>query len=309
MKKFIALIAILLCLFLLAACDAQDVLDQISNKITEATGNAAELADEAKDDIQKAAVLDGAPADETTPAPSAPTAPAAPAVTLPPAEKVQTASSTNVFEGEIIDETEILPEPDEASASDAGKPEKTDFTSLSADECVVDQDGLPHITLDCAGARSINEDVEGSFRYLVGNESCTLYYEYYKNAGRVLSVMVTEILEGNNAYFTPFNLDLATGERLNGGALLELLGVKADNLTNIELQLMGEEFEYEYGGYREGSSAGLYDEQYQRTISRENADTERIWLGSDGRLNFVAKIFALEGVEYNEYPMDTRLRF
>lgn len=320
MKKIFAVIALLLCLFLLAACEAQDLLGQFTDKVTEAAENAAEMVDEAKTELQQISTADTATA---VPAetPQTQATPAAPAVTIPAAEQVQTqvqaASPANVYEGEIIDETEILPEPGTTAAPTGStaapvgtETSASDMTSLSADQCVEDRDGLPHIVLDCDGARSINEDVEEMFRYLVGSDSCTIYYEYYKNAGRILSVMVAQTYTaGNDAYFTPFNLDLATGRRLSGSELLSLLGAGATALADAELQLMGQEFEYEYGMYKEGETAGLYDEQYQRTISTDNADTERIWLGSDGRLNFVAKIFALEGTEYHEYPMDSGLRY
>jgi hypothetical protein len=113
----------------------------------------------------------------------------------------------------------------------------------------------------------------------------------------------------DDRYYTPFNLDLQTGQWLSGQALLELLGLDAQTLGEAELAAMGQEFEYEYGAYQQGSFADFYQEQYERTVSQSNVETNRLWFGANGQLTFAAKIYSMAGAEYYEYPMATGYSF
>ena len=308
MKKIAVLRSLLLCLALLASCGVQQIMGDIAGKLADANeeNETAQVQPQAQENASPAAAGEA----QTAPG-SAQEAPAetgganasSPADSQPAGDEAWEVDN----EGELVDESVLGPGPVQA-ADPEPQSDPFDFTAMSADECVTMSDGLPHITLDCEGARSINEEIESLFRSLVGTDSCSLSIEYYKNAGRILSLLVGQLHADGSAYFTPFNLDLATGQRLSGDGLLAILGADPTGLADAEIQLLGEEFEYEFGGMQEENPA-LYEEQYQRTISPDNVDTQRIWLGDGGRLNFVGKIFSMYDTEYIEFPMDSGLRY
>ena len=168
-----------------------------------------------------------------------------------------------------------------------------DLAGLSLAECVTDADGaagqLPRIVPSCPGADAINEDIEGTFRYLVDADYCTLYYTASKN-GPILSVMIAQNYDGEASYYTPYMLDLSTGERLSGQELLEKMGLGADTAAAAELAVMGQEFEYQYGAESQGENADFYREQYERTVSADNAELSRLWLDDEGELIPMQKV-------------------
>lgn len=188
------------------------------------------------------------------------------------------------------------------------------WTALTAEECVEDAwptaGVLPRIVLDCQGADEINAQLDSQFVPLADDPMCEgLNYECYKSAGRVLSLLMIQRGPNDTVFYTPFNLDLATGQALTGGELLALLGADATQLANLEQAVMGEEFTHLYGTAEVQTDVNFFNEQYARTTSPENADTERIWLGDQGQLLFVGRIYGMAGAEYYEYPMGSTLFF
>lgn len=282
MKKALAVIALLLCLGLLAGCGAQAVLHDIAEQLVN------DRTDESRPGDAEPSSADGAgPAVTATDAAEEP-------VNETPADEAPASESDA---GEQVPQSQL---PEEGSP--------VDFTALSLAECVTDADGaadqLPRIVLDCPGADYINDDVEGTFRYLVDSDYCTLYYTASKN-GPILSVMIAQLYDGDASYFNPYMLDLSTGEVLSGAELLSLLGLSAGELAETELRIMGDEFEYEFGSESFSEDPDFYREQYDRTVSPDNAELDRLWLDDEGELNFVAKIYSLAGAEFYEYPMGT----
>ena len=260
------------CLCLLAGCRAQDVLHDVAVRLDGAPDSPSDVFDP---------VIEVSPPHESFEEP---------------------VSSSDTFRDDDPPVEPQLPEEDHG----------VDFTALSLEECVADAEGavsqLPRIVLACPGADSINEDIEGTFRYLVDVDYCTLYYTASKN-GPILSVMIAQLYDGETSYYTPYMLDLSTGERLSGRELLERMGLDAGTVSAAELGVMGQEFEYQYGALSSGDSSDFYREQYARTISADNAELNRLWLDDEGELNFVAKIFAMAGPEFLEYPMGTGYYF
>lgn len=281
MKKIFTVIALLLCLGLLAGCGAQAFLHDVAEHLVnnKAEDTPPPVGEPVDDGAGEPAAVNASDTDEEP--------------AFPPA----TASDA----GEQIPQSQ-LPEEDNP----------VDFSSLSVAECVTDADGaegqLPRIVLDCPGADYINDDIEGTFRYLVGEDYCTLYYTASKN-GPILSVMIAQLYDGDASYYTPYLLDLTNGEAIGGAELLSYMGLHADELADDELRIMGEEFEYQYGAQSQGDLADYYQEQYDMTVSPDNAELDRLWLDDEGELNFVAKIYSLAGAEFYEYPMGTGYYF
>ena len=105
-----------------------------------------------------------------------------------------------------------------------------------------------------------------------------------------------------------YNLDLASGLALSGAELLEKLDVDPAYLVQLEQALLGEEFTYLYGQFDTGDDE-FYTGQYDRTTDPANAETDRIWIGQDGQLQFIGRIYSMAGAEYYEYPLATGLFF
>lgn len=200
----------------------------------------------------------------------------------------------------IASETDAVPEEDPEMPADP--------VALNVGELVADREGtdgkLPYILLDSDGAAAINEDIEGRFGYLVDEEYCRLEYQAWKGLnGRILSVIVAEHYDNDWTSYMPYCLDLATGAWLDGGELLDLLGVDRETMADTELEIMATEFEYEFGSVREFIGEEEYAALLARTASPDNVELERVWLGDMGRLLFVARIYSVAGAEFYEYPM------
>lgn len=282
MKKTIALILLLaLCLLALTACKADIDLGSIAQQLHEA--NAASDSDS-----------DSADADNTLPED----------ISLP----------DNVPMPDAPEEVSASDVPDQAPDTSPNLPVETaaDLTALTVEQCVADAEDaagqLPRIVLDCAGAAAINGDIESMFRHLVDTDYCTLWYDAWKN-DRVLSVLIAQKFDNDCVYYTPYNLDLSTGQRLSGQELMDLLGIERTAVGDTEIAVMAEEFEHMYGGLDEGDSAPFYQEQYERTVSPDNMELERLWLGFGGELYFVAKLYSMAGAEFYEYVMPTGFTF
>lgn len=173
---------------------------------------------------------------------------------------------------------------------------------------VTDREGtdgsLPLISEVFACAAEINDDIDGRFGYLVGDEYCRLRYEWHTGCdGRVLSVLIAATYEGDQTLYTVYDIDMTDGSRLSGRQLLGMLGVGEDTLAETELSLMGGEYEAEYGSVRDMVGEDIYTEQLEKTVSPDNAELDRVWLGDGGQLMFVARIYSLAGADFFEYPM------
>ena len=189
---------------------------------------------------------------------------------------------------------------------------QADLSALPAEQCVEDaiQDPrvLPRITLDCPGAEAINQAIQDQFYQVSEDPLWELHYEYAKGAGRVLSVVMVKKANDWMEY-TPYNLDLVTGQALSGSELLALLGVDENELANLEQAVLGEEFTHQFGDMKAQTDQEFYDGQYGRTVSADNTELDRLWFAGDGQLCFAGRIYGLAGAEYYEYPLSTGLVF
>lgn len=261
MKRFVSILALALCVCLLAGCSVEDALTDIRQQI--------------------AGGADG----DATPSPE------------DPAYGEGAASG----DGTISNEDLITPDP------------VPEAVSLAAEEFVEDlwpgEHVLPRITVDCPGAEEINAAIESEFSSIAEDPLWELRYEAAKGAsGRVLSVVMIKSANDWTEY-TPYNLDLLTGEALTGPELLALLGQDEAELKNLESALLGEEFTRQFGSGEGISDAEFFEGQRQRTTSLDNTQVDRIWFSGDGTLCFAGRIYGIAGAEYYEYPLSTGLVF
>lgn len=213
--------------------------------------------------------------------------------------------------GTVLPGTEIV----SGSATDAAPqptalPENsgTDFSALPAEQCVQDDwpdpGVLPRITLDCPGAGEINQSIQDAFASVADDPLWELHYLCAKGAGRVLSIVMVQ--RANDwAMYTPYNLDLTTGQALSGAELLALLGQDENELAQLEQAVLGEEFTHQFGDMKDQTDPEFYDGQYARTTSPDNVELERLWFSGDGQLCFAGRIYGLAGAEYYEYQLST----
>jgi hypothetical protein len=274
-KQWIAMLTLALCVTVTAGCGIEEVLEDVAQQLAQSHEQQAETEEQAVSAQSEAQV-----------------------------SAVQQAVSQpeKVTDSDLIVEQEQEALPEETV-------EPVDFTTLAPEACVEEQDGLPYIMLACDGADAINSTIESNFSYLVNDDTCDLHYECYKGAGRILSILIVQQYDGDARYYTPFNLDLQTGQWIDGQELLSLLGLSQSELAQAELSAMGNEFEYEFGAMQNGEQGEFYQQQYSRTVSDDNVDMNRLWFGAGGQLNFVAKLYPMAGAEYYEYPMSTGYYF
>lgn len=271
MRRYIPILALALCVCLLAACGVEDALTDIRRQI-EGSGAAV------------------------TPDPEDPMAP-------------QNAPEDPAYgEGAAIGDGTISTEDVPAPA------DLPDFTALTVDECVeAPQPGehaLPRITLDCPGAEEINAAIDSAFSSVAEDPLCDLRYEAAKGAGgRILSVVMIQGGPNDWTEYTPYNLDLLSGQALTGPELLALLGQDENELRNLQQALLGDEFTRQFGTGEGIADAAFFQGQRDRTTSPDNTQTDRIWFGGDGTLCFAGRIYGLAGAEYYEYPLSTGLVF
>lgn len=292
MKRFIALTLILLVLLGTAACSVDGISEDLGELAESLGATEAPVDTEGEDN---AAAPDTAAETDTDTDTEQTEASASDAEDVSPA----TATDAETDGGDV--------QAEEPPAESGGI--TFDYTTLSADDCVEDawpEEGvLPHITLDCEGAEAINDAIDEAFTAYADDPMCVVYYQYFKNE-QVLSILMVLDYQTDYQLYTPYNLDLSTGQEMTSEDLMELFEITPEEMAALELELLGQEFEYEYGGMK-SSDEDFYQQQYDRTVADDNADTDRLWIGGDGQLYFVGRVYALIGAESYEYIMGSGL--
>lgn len=266
MKRYIFILALALCVCLLASCSVEGALSDIRSQISGQTASEDPLAPE------------NAPED--------------------PIYGEGAAQGDGTIPNEDVPARSPLP----------------DYTALSVDQCIEDlwpgEQVLPRIVLDCPGADEINAAIDSVFTSVAEDPMWDLRYEAAKGAGgRILSIVMIKSGPNDWTEYTPYNLDLFSGQALTGPELLELLGQDEEELRNLEQALLGEEFTNQFGTGEGIADEGFFEGQRERTTSPDNAQTDRIWFGGDGTLCFAGRIYGMAGAEYYEYPLSTGLAF
>ena len=307
MKRLLAIVMLILCFALLMACESAELLNEMGEQIA-ALDNAVDgvlAAAQQAQDAQEAIEALYAPEGEEVPGEEAATA--TDTVVLDPNIPSDTASATDTVPAAPLPTDSPATEGPAADGADPG----IEYRTLTAADCVTDAwpedpNVMPRITVECQGAREINQLVIHEFAALAGDGEHHVHYEVYKN-DRILSILMECQLE-QAITCVPYNLDLATGQRITGAELLDLLGQDGSELAQLELAILGDEFTYAFGGLQ-SIEPERYARQYGLTTAPENANTDDIWLGDEGQLYFVGCIYDMYGPEYNDYPMGTSLYF
>lgn len=219
-------------------------------------------------------------------------------------------------------EPETVPETEPDSAS-------VDYTALTLADCVktgyeqvgsyTDDMGneeaysyyLPEITLDCPGAKEINESIrttlqaegEGSLKDAGEGYSLWFFTMDYTAAleNGILSIMINrDTMAGEYILYTIYNLDLSTGEAADRATVLDAFGMTEEEFIS-KVQAQAEAlFLEKYGDGSQFSEdmAPFYAELLEKT--RTENDNAPVFLNAEGRLSAVVNIYAIAGAAY--YP-------
>ncbi len=289
MRRFIIILAAALCFLTVTACDPAEILGEIAAQLTETEADITRDEGTPAGEVQGKVQEDGSASDIVWDA------------NVPAADESESAS-------------DALPAPAETSEQSPAPAadESVGFAALSPEECITDfwpetPGVLPRIVLDCPGADTINAGIQAQFSDLADDPMWEVHYECCKGSGHILSIVIVRQMN-DSAWYTPYNLDLDTGEALDGGALLALLGVDGQALAELETALLGDEFTYQYGGMQAGDP-DFYAQQYARTTDPANTDIENVWFSGDGQLCFLGRIYNMVGAESSEYPIGTGMFF
>lgn len=135
-----------------------------------------------------------------------------------------------------------------------------------------------------------------------------IFYKYYIN-DNILSVIIESDYDANDikAYFV-YNIDINTGKNISNEEIINKKGMTKKQFEDRLTNAVKDEFVNGYGAINdwlntqdaaENESKALYQEQYNRTISASNcnSDTQMMYLDKNGEINVVAKIYSLAGAD------------
>ena len=171
---------------------------------------------------------------------------------------------------------------------------------------------IPAFNVDSADAAILNDEIASDcgvyVQEMLDNEekkaslsAYSLDYEAWLN-GEIASILVTaKRAESDIVEYHTYNLNVATGARATGADLIAVLGLDEDGFTAAAQQAASDKFEALYSGM-EGDA--FYKEQYDKTMSADAFGlTMPMYLDGSGRLCVVARIYALAGAAYYDYPL------
>ena len=174
---------------------------------------------------------------------------------------------------------------------------------------------VPAFNVDSADAAALNSqiasDCDAYVQEILENETLkaslsvySLDYEAWLN-GDIASILVTaKRAESDIVEYHTYNLNVATGAKATGADLIAALGLDEDGFIAAAQQAASDKFEALYGGM-EGDE--FYKEQYDKTMSADAFDlTMPMYLDGSGRLCVIARIYALAGAAYYDYPLPIR---
>lgn len=171
---------------------------------------------------------------------------------------------------------------------------------------------IPAFNVDSADAALLNSQIASDcdvyVQEMLDNEaqkaSLSVYsldYEAWLN-GEIASILVTaKRAESDIVEYHTYNLNVVTGAKATGADLIAALGLDEDSFTAAAQQAASDQFEALYGGME---SDEFYKEQYDKTMSADAFGlTMPMYLDGSGRLCVIARIYALAGAAYYDYPL------
>lgn len=180
---------------------------------------------------------------------------------------------------------------------------------------------IPEILVDSDYARECNAEIyaiaqkdlaeqDGTFSTVWGME-----YDSYLN-GSILSVVMNHFTDSGNFYYSIYNVDVVTGEKVSLEQLLEAAGMTTDDYTtglkdaHLEGVRVGwfipdgktiEEYIQETNEKtQQGDFESFIRTQMDNTLSVDNMSKAKAYLGDNGKLWLANNIYSLGGADCYE---------
>ncbi len=164
---------------------------------------------------------------------------------------------------------------------------------------------IPKLNIDSDDATVINYEIEEKLIKEVkeqinsgkgienyGYNPSSIEYDYYIN-GNILSVVITLGTDVEYSSYYVYNINIETGKKCTNEEILEYKGISAEEFEKKLSSIYGERFSESYSGFK-GSE--LYDECYEKTISKENCNINNpIFIEYNGQIIVIAKIYSFVG--------------
>lgn len=131
-------------------------------------------------------------------------------------------------------------------------------------------------------------------------------YEAFVNED-VLSLVIVKETDYDLTEYHVYNLDLSTGEQLTREGLLEKLAVSEADFKAAAESAVEETFVNRYGEKGKNADQDFYQEQLERSLSKENLEKTEIYLDAEGKAVLVADVYAMAGAA--SYPTRIPLNF
>lgn len=165
---------------------------------------------------------------------------------------------------------------------------------------------VPYINIDSKDVKLINEDINEIYNEMktVGDSDFPVSYEYFIN-DNCLSLRIDRGFPNDYTIYTVYNIDINTGKPISN---LELIHSK--NLTENEyLKVLSDVYKAEARKMVEpveNTLSSLSKEVYEKTTSSDNYSTNTpIYLDQNGKINVIAKIYAIAGADSYYHILNT----
>lgn len=180
----------------------------------------------------------------------------------------------------------------------------TDAYSYSSGERIF---RIPQINLSSYEIDAINEEIYGDYYEDImqdtvlpdmGNSPCyKMGYDWYYSDG-VLSLLVYSLWDGDNIYYDVYNVSVTDGKELSDRSVI-LSKMTIDSYKSLIKDTLDAAYTGKHG---EPTDEFSYT-QYRKTVSDDNIDDCKPYLGENGDLYVIAAIYSLAGAEKYYYQI------
>ena len=181
---------------------------------------------------------------------------------------------------------------------------------------------IPKINIDSSYVSEINKELNDKLtssakKIMESTEYGALLeadYEYYEN-NDILSVIAWGKYEGGVSNYYVYNINKKNGLKITSEEILKTKNMDKVTFENKLSNSLGIEFKNSFGEYfnwiqsQSGSAEdtkNFYEKQYNLTIYSNNCklENQKIYLGDNGKIFVVGKIYNLAGGEYSYHIID-----
>ena len=237
-------------------------------------------------------------------------------------EETETGTEAGAESGEESgDESEeYVPDIQGSGVSESGGVSESDawyYESVSESKAYTDDLGNEYTysyaypAFSDAGAEALNAKIEAFCQPFIdemnqaaeAGYSLTTFKVSYKTGsnGPIRSILIAVECDADVRIYKTFNYNAALGAEATGAQILEIACLDEATLSTQAMSVAAEKFISLYGSISDG---GFYDDQLAMTLSPDAYGKHMpLYFNDAGELCFVARIYALAGASYYDYPL------